>query len=115
MANRKYMFIYPQQVAQSSEPPSPREVETILAHWQEWKSKFKDQILDLGDALLPGGKVLAGGVVTDGPYPELKEVVGGYSIVQASSYEQALEIARLCPISFIPGARIEIRELAGYN
>jgi hypothetical protein len=115
MDNRKFMFIYPQSLAQPPHQPTQQEVMAIMERWQSWKAKFKDHILDLGDALKPGGKTLAAGVVTDGPYPELKEVVGGYSLVSASSYEHAIEIARECPISFIPGARIEIRELAGYG
>ncbi|MDB4977064.1 MAG: PhnB protein [Myxococcaceae bacterium] len=118
MPNSKYMFIYPDRLrpgAAAGQPPSPKEMQTILASWQAWKAKFKDHIVDLGDALKPGGKVLEAGIVTDGPYPEAKEVVGGYSLIAAESYEQALEIARECPIASLPNARIEIRELAGYG
>ena len=58
----------------------------------------------------------AGGkpVVTDGPFIEAKEIMGGYSIVQASSLARAAEIAKECPMNHRPGASIEIRELAGY-
>ena len=41
-------------------------------------------------------------------------MLGGYSVVQADSYEAAVEIAKLCPIAKI-GMQIEIREFAGYN
>lgn len=116
MANRKFMFIYPDSLnEQRTHEPSPAELQEMFARWQAWKTKFKENIVDMGDALKPGGKVLAAGVVTDGPYPESKEVVGGYSIVSASSYEHAVEIARECPITRMPNARIEIRELAGYG
>ena len=53
-------------------------------------------------------------MVTDGPHIESKEVVGGFSVVQAESYDEAVEVARGCPITFVPGAEIEIREMAGF-
>ena len=51
--------------------------------------------------------------VTDGPFVEAKEIVGGYMIVAAESYEQAIEVAKEMPGMVMPGARIEIREMAG--
>jgi hypothetical protein len=53
-------------------------------------------------------------VVTDGPTVESKEIISGYSIVAASDYEAAVVVARACPILHAPGAKIEVRELAGY-
>jgi hypothetical protein len=65
--------------------------------------------------LKPTGKVVrTGGVVSDGPFVESKEVLGGYSIIQAGSYEEALRIAKECPHHQGPGS-IEIREMAGYG
>ncbi len=77
------------------------------------EGKFKAQILDIGDALKSGGKILKAGQVTDGPHTEAEEIIGGYSMVQAESYEQALTVARECPITMMPGGSIEIRELQG--
>jgi len=48
--------------------------------------------------------------VIDGPFVEAKEVVGGYMLVAAESYDRALEVAR--GIGLMPGASIEIREVA---
>jgi hypothetical protein len=45
---------------------------------------------------------------------ESKEVMGGYSIVQAASFDEAAVVASACPITYLPGASIEIREMAGY-
>lgn len=84
-----------------------------MDQWGAWKTKFQSNILDMGDGLKPTGKNLQSGVVTDGPYAEAKEVIGGFSIVQAESYDHAVEVAKACPITFIPNARIEIREMAG--
>lgn len=109
----KYMLIY-RDSAEPRNPPSPEEMQGFLAMWGQWFEKFATNIVDGGDGLLPTGRVLKpDGVVSDGPYVEAKEMIGGYSVVQAASYEDAVAIARECPIAKIGGA-IEIRELAGY-
>lgn len=110
---RKYMLIYRTPLAVEQNPPSPEEMNAILAQWHAWKAAFPS-ILDMGDGLLPTGRTLKGDVVTDGPTVESKELVSGYSIVAAADYDAALVVARACPIMFAPGARIEVRELAGY-
>jgi hypothetical protein len=114
MADKKYLLIYHVLPMPSASAPSPAEMQTLFAQWDAWKNKFKAQILDMGDALKPDGRLLKEGVVTDGPFVESKDVIGGYSIVGADSYEQAVIVARECPMAFVPGTRIEIREMAGY-
>ncbi|MDX2035945.1 MAG: YciI family protein [Isosphaeraceae bacterium] len=110
----KYMLIY-RDPAEPAAAPSPEEMQAFLAMWGEWFGKFGPAIVDGGDALEPGGRMLQpGGIVSDGPYVEAKEVVGGYSVVEAESFEKAVEIARECPIAKVGGG-IEIRKLAGYN
>lgn len=109
----KYLLIY-RDSTEPTPPPSPEEMQGFLKMWDGWFSQFPKGIADKGDGLLPTGRVLQpGGVVADGPYVEAKEMVGGFSVVEASSYDQAVEIARQCPIAMIGGA-IEIREFAGY-
>ena len=110
----KFLLVY-RNPAEPPPPPSPEEMQAFLAMWGEWFEKSGAAILDGGDALKPAGKVLkAGGIVSDGPYIEAKEVIGGYSVIQADDYSAALEIARDCPIARVGGA-IEIREFAGFN
>ncbi len=108
----KYLFIYRGPIPEQKH--SPEEMQQMLAQWQGWKEKFKKHVLDMGDGLKPDGKRLTDGKVTDGPFTESKEIIGGFSIVQAESYDQALEVARDCPITFMPGATIEIREMMGF-
>ena len=108
----KYLFLYRGQFPK--EPPSPEHLQLMLGRWQSWRQKFKDQVVDMGDGLKGEGKLLRDGRVSDGPLPEAKEIIGGYSIIRAESVEQALEVARECPIALMPGAEIEIRELMGF-
>ncbi|UJR86717.1 YciI family protein [Sandaracinus amylolyticus] len=111
---KKFMLIYRSDVtAEQEQQPSPDEMQAILAQWQAWKEKFPS-IVDMGDGLLPTGRSIKAGVVTDGPTVESKEIVSGYSIVAAASYDAAMVVARACPILFAPGSSVEVRELAGY-
>lgn len=110
----KFLLVYRNPVQTERTQPSAAEVQAMLAQWQQWKTAFPTALVDMGDALLPTGHAIKGGVVTDGPTIESKEIVSGYSIVEAANYEAALVVAKACPILFMPGASIEVRQLAGY-
>ena len=115
MPSQKYLFIHrsPPRSAPDQQQPSPAQMQEMYAAWNAWKEKFKANILDMGDKLKPGGRVLTASGVTDGPFVEVKEIVGGYMVVTAESYEQALEVAKGMSGMMMPGASIEIREMAG--
>ena len=110
----KYLFLHrsePGATPPSDAKPSPEQMQQMLAKWTAWKDKFKDNIVDWGDKLKPGGKVVSASGVSDGPFVEVKEIIGGFMIVSAESIDEAIAIAQEMPSG--PGARIEIRELAG--
>lgn len=81
--------------------PSPEEMQQIFGRWMEWMKGMGARGEFAGaNRLEDTGKVLTGpkgSTVTDGPYIEAKEVVGGYVIVSADNIDQAVEIARGCP------------------
>lgn len=110
----KYLLLYRLPADMPERQPSPEEMQAMLAQWDAWKATFAQQVVDMGDGLKPGGRVWRSGAVSDGPFVEAKEVMGGYSIVAAPSLEDATTVAKACPITYLPGASIEIRELAGY-
>jgi hypothetical protein len=110
-ATQKYMFLHRSQPGHTpSQAPSPEQMQAMMAKWNAWKDKFKDNIVDWGDKLKPGGKIVSGSNVSDGPFVEAKEVIGGFMIVTAASLEEAVVIAREMPSG--PGASIEVREMA---
>ena len=108
----KYLCLQRSQPRQPQQPPSPAQMQEMYATFNAWKEKFKDNILDMGAPLKPGGTVVTKAGATDGPFVEVKEIVGGYMIVTAESYERALEVAKEGPGMIGPGSSIEIRELA---
>jgi hypothetical protein len=65
------------------------------------------------ESVQSGGKILTESGLKDGPFIEAKEVIGGFMILSAETFEQAAEVARGCPGVLSPGTSIEIREMAG--
>ncbi len=114
MSKHKYLVLLRKQPSEGKQPaPSPEQMQQMFAAYDAWKQKFKDAILDIGDALKPGGRVVTATSVADGPFAEVKEVLGGYMIVTADDWDGAVEVVQACPASQTPGGSMEIRELAG--
>ena len=114
MPTQKYLLLQRSEPGAKREPPSPSQMQDMYSAFNAWKEKFKDEIVDMGGQLKSGGKVLTAAGVKDGPFVELKEVVGGYMIVATESYERALDIARECPGLIRPGSGCEVREIASH-
>lgn len=92
---------------------SAEEAEGYMYKWLEWVKQLKeDGIYVEGRPLLKGGKMVSGknAVVTDGPFTESKELVGGYFIVNANSLEEAIQHTKGFP-DFIYGGSVEVREV----
>ena len=111
----KYLFIYRNNSDQPIGEQSPEDMQKAMQRWGEWFQEIGDAIVDGGDGLTMEGKVVGpDGAVSDGPFIEAKELVGGYSILQAESHDKAAEFAKGCPILMM-GGTVEIRQLAGYS
>ena len=93
---------------------SPEEIQQIMKLWMDWiqDAMTKGWMLSPGDALEPtSGKIVnANKTITDGPFVESKEIIGGYSIVQADTLEAAAELAKGCP-ALLNGGKVEVRAL----
>jgi hypothetical protein len=92
---------------------SPAQLQAELQKWAVWIEQLaKAGKFTAGDPLAQGGKVVTGSkkTVTDGPFAEAKDLVGGYLIVKAASLEEATEMARGCPI-FENDGTVEVRAI----
>ena len=110
----KFAFIYRKSTDPQNQP-SPAEMQAGYTQWKSWMSKYAKEILETSpprSGPKPGGTVavVRGGAVTDGPYVEGKEVVGGWTFIEADSFAHAVEIAREVPM--FPS--VEIIELASF-
>jgi hypothetical protein len=93
---------------------SPDRMQYLLSKFQEWMGKMAGQgQLKGAGRLEDAGKCITGEktpVVTDGPFAESKEIVGGYFLVLAPNLDAAVEIAKGCPLLENKG-RVEVRPL----
>jgi hypothetical protein len=95
---------------------SPQEVQKVIQKYMSWNANLrKDGRMLHSEKLRAGeGRVLRGQggkmVVTDGPYAESKEVVGGFWLVEAKSYDEVLEMLSNHPHLDGPGI-LEVREI----
>jgi hypothetical protein len=110
VSTQRYLFIR-RGAPGKQEQPSSAQMQEMYAAFEAWQRKFKTEIADMGGRLKGGGKVVRASGVTDGPFTEAKELVGGFMIVAAESYERAVQVASEMP-GMTPGASIEIREIA---
>jgi len=95
------------------EKMSPEQLQKNMQKWMTWiENLSKDGIYKAGEPLDKAGKTIRGkkAAVTDGPYAESKDLVGGYLIVKAASLAKATDIAKGCPI-FESDGSVEIREI----
>jgi len=92
---------------------SPEEMQATTQRWMNWVAGIaaQEKLVDRGNRLVNSGKVLkSDGVISDGPYTEIKESILGYTLVKATSLDEATALAKGCPIlSF--GGNVEIREI----
>lgn len=89
---------------------SPEEIQQILERYGAWSERVGARGQKLADG---AGRVLthteSGLSVVDGPYAEAREVLGGYFVIEAESFDAATEIAGGCP--HLDFGSIEIRQI----
>ena len=92
---------------------SAAEFQVLAKKWQDWAGGIAAQgkLTSNGTRLAQEGKVLkAGGIVTDGPFVEIREMLGSFMIVKADSLEEATTLAHGCPALDANGS-VEIRPI----
>ena len=105
----KYMFLF--RGGEPSAELSPKEMQANMQKWGGWMQGLsKTGNFVAGEPLDVQGKVVRGTskTVTDGPFAEAKDLVGGYLIVSAESLEHAVELSKGCPI-FEANGLVEVR------
>jgi hypothetical protein len=107
----KFMLIFHGGMDRSE--ASPETLQKQMGKWMAWIEKLNKEGKYLaGEPLVPGGKLVTGKkTVTDGPYTEGKEVVGGFFLIQANNIEEAIKICEDYP-SFETGGTIQVRQVA---
>ena len=88
------------------------QAQLMMQKWMDWMAGIaaQDKLVNKGNRLQPSGRIVKNDMVTNGPYMEIKESIGGFTIIKAESYDDAVEIAKGCPI-LLSGGNVEVREI----
>lgn len=110
---KDFLFVF--RMNYNDAPQGTKEqAEAMTKRWMDWIGGIaaQNKLTDRGNRLHNTGHVVKSPtVITNGPYAEIKESIGGYTLVKAASYEEAVELAKGCPI-FSQGGNVEVREVS---
>ena len=94
---------------------SPEQLQKAMDQFMAWFERLKQQgKVKVGQPLERTGKIVSGKngrIVADGPFAESKEAIGGYFLLQVDDLDEAVEIAKACPVLEY-GSSVEVRPVA---
>lgn len=103
----QYLYLY-----RNGEKLSPEQMQAQMGRWMTWMKELEQKgvLASGGHPLERSGKLVSGKArtVTDGLFTEAKDIIGGYSIVEAKDLDHAVELTAGCPI-FLVGGGVEVR------
>ena len=96
--------------------PSPEQMQASIKQWQDWIGGIAAQgkFISTNRLGFEGKTLKPNNVIADGPYAEVKEIVGGYILIKANSIDEAMKLAEGCPILNI-GGHVEVRNVLKIN
>ena len=109
-----FLLLYRLPADSPDMPASPQRMQERLERWRAWFGDLeaKGHLRALGHPLEMGGAVVkdGGATVHDGPYAESKDILIGYSILQAEDLTGARALASGCPV-LLYGGMVEVRPI----
>lgn len=109
---KEFVMIFRNSASMDQAAPSPEQMQQVMTAWMAWMTRIEEggNMAQRGSRLgTQGAQVLRpGGVITDGPFTEIKEFINGYTILKTNTIEEAVEIAGGCPALQIGGS-VEVR------
>lgn len=112
---KEFALLFRMDITNKEAQPTDEQMQQYMRDWMQWMNDIanKGQMADGGNHFSRSGKVLKPQqTVTDGPYTVNKESVAGYIIILAKDMDDALTIAKACPILNGEGTSVEVRETA---
>lgn len=110
---KEFLLVFRREAVSKESQMSPEQMQAMMKPWQDWMGGLaaQNKLVDPGNRLDSDGKVVKqNNVITNGPYVETKEAIGGYIIIRANSLDEAAELSKDCPILSV-GGNVEVRTL----
>ena len=100
-----------------SAQPTPEQMKVYMQRYHTWVDGIVAQGKFVGGTgLAPEGKVLKpNNVITDGPFAEIKESIAGFILIRATDLDEAVQLARGCPILNGEGNSVEVRKVVVHD
>lgn len=102
-----------------SKVASPEQIQEWMQQTMEWLGKIdaQNKLVSNGNGLsFDDAKVVGhNNVVTNGPFGDIKETIGGYIIVRAESVDEAVDFAKGSPVLQGEGNTVEVRKIVRHN
>jgi hypothetical protein len=113
----EFVLLFRLDIINKEAQPSPEQLQVYMKQYQDWVGGIAAQNKFVGGkGLSTEGKVLkAHHVITDGPYAEIKESIAGYIIIRAADFEEAVSLAKDCPMLNGEGNSVEVRKITGVH
>jgi len=112
---KEYVLLFRMDITTPEAQPSAKQMEMYMVDWMDWINYIGDkgQLADGGNHLSYSGKTIRPfNVLVDEPYTQKKESVTGYIVIRAWDMDDAVRIAKKCPILDGEGTSVEVRETA---
>ena len=110
---KEFVLFFRMDILTREVQPSAEQMKEYMEKWMEWISDIsaKGQLADGGNHFFPTGKLLRPqSKISEGPYVVNNESVAGYIIILAKDFDDAVLVAKECPILQGEGTSVEIRE-----
>jgi hypothetical protein len=108
-----FLLIFRRSAAGGDTQLSPEQIQAMMKPWQDWMGSLaaQNKLVSAGNRLTSEGRVVKpNNVVTNGPFVEIAEAVGGYTVIRANSIDEAAELSKDCPVLKIGGS-VEVRQM----
>jgi hypothetical protein len=109
----QFVYLYRSGARATEWSQSPQQAQEAMQRWMAWLKDLteKGHVKDPGHPLERSGKLVTGRArtVTDGPFAEAKDIVGGYTLLEAADLAQATALAKDCPIFELADGTVEVR------
>ena len=110
---KEFLMVFRNDADTTNRPLSPEQLQSLMKPWQDWIGNIaaQNKLSSSGNRLEGEGRVVKpNNVITNGPYVEIKETIGGYIIVKANSLDEAAALSEGCPILNVGGS-VELRAI----
>ena len=107
----EFLLVFRRDVTTKETQPSPEQMQAAIKPWQDWIGGIaaQNKLASPPKRWSAYGRVVKqNNIITDGPYVEIKEAIGGLIFIKANDFEEAVEIAKGCPV-LQWGGNVEVR------